>query len=392
MKMLFLTTRLPFPPVGGEKLRAFNFLKYLSRAWEITLLTFVESEAEKSALKDYSLDNLRVRSVTLPRYQSYLKCLGGFFSREPLETAYYASSEMTRMVKEELDRTKYDLFFCHLIRMAPYVAGYRAQRKVLDMCDAMSLRYSLSSRMRKGPFKFIEYLESKRLERYEPAISKKFDLSFTASIEDKTFLEWNSGIQNLEVVENGLDPEDLDFKETPVDLKKIVFFSNLRTFHNVDAVQYFYKSIFPLIKKRVKAAKFFIVGASIPSCILRMGQDSSVSVLSDAPDIRAAVEDACVSVAPMRVAVGIQNKILQSMAFRVPVVTTTRGLGGIQAKPGRDILIADSPVEFAEKVIMVMENPDLRERLRENAHRLVKEKYFWPNIAEELNKKLLCLI
>ena len=392
MRMLFLTTRLPFPPVGGEKLRAFNFLKYLSRAWEITLLTFVESEAEKSALKDYSLDNLRVRSVTLPRYQSYLKCLGGFFSREPLETAYYASSEMTRMVKEELDRTKYDLFFCHLIRMAPYVAGYRAQRKVLDMCDAMSLRYSLSSRMRKGPFKFIEYLESKRLERYEPAISKKFDLSFTASIEDKTFLERNSGIQNLEVVENGLDPEDLDFKETPVDLKKIVFFSNLRTFHNVDAVQYFYKSIFPLIKKRVKAAKFFIVGASIPSCILRMGQDSSVSVLSDAPDIRAAVEDACVSVAPMRVAVGIQNKILQSMAFRVPVVTTTRGLGGIQAKPGRDILIADSPVEFAEKVIMLMENPDLRERLRENAYSLVKEKYFWPNIAEELNKKLLCLI
>ena len=94
----------------------------------------------------------------------------------------------------------------------------------------------------------------------------------------------------------------------------------------------------------------------------------------------------------MRVAVGIQNKILQSMAFRVSVVATTRGLGGIQAVPQRDILIADSPAEFAENVIMLMENPALRERLRENAYRLVKGKYFWPNIAEELNKKLLCLI
>ena len=80
---------------------------------------------------------------------------------------------------------KYDLFFCHLIRMAPYVAGYRAPKKVLDMCDAMSLRYSLSSRFRRGPFKFIEYLESKRLERYEPEISEKFDLSLIASLEDK---------------------------------------------------------------------------------------------------------------------------------------------------------------------------------------------------------------
>ncbi|MEK6567122.1 MAG: glycosyltransferase, partial [Candidatus Omnitrophota bacterium] len=118
----------------------------------------------------------------------------------------------------------------------------------------------------------------------------------------------------------------------------------------------------------------------------------SVRVIGDAPDIHAAVEDSCVSVAPMRVAVGIQNKILQSMAFRIPVVTTTRGLGGIQAKPGRDILISDNPLEFAENVIMLMENPALRERLRENAYRLVKEKYFWPRIAEELNKKLLSLI
>lgn len=389
--MLFLTTCLPFPPVGGEKLRAFYFLKYLSRFWEITLLTFVESEAEKNALKDYGLDNLRVRSVVLPRYHSYLKCLRGLFSREPLEIAYYSSLKMRQAVREELDRAKYDLFLCHLIRMAPYAAGYGAPKKVLDMCDAMSLRYGLSSRLRKGPFKFIEYLESKRLERYEPEISGEFDLSLVSSAQDKNFLEKNLRIPGVEVVENGLNPEDLEFREAPVDLKKIVFFSNMRTFHNVDAARYFYKDIFPLIKEKIKDAKFFIVGANMPSCILRMNQDSSVRVVKNAPDIRAAVEDACVSVAPMRVAVGIQNKILQSMAFRVPVVATTRGLGGIQAKPGRDILIADSPAQFAEKVVMLMEDPALRERLRGNAYGLVKEKYFWPHIAEELNNKLLSL-
>ena len=378
--------------MGGEKLRAFNFLEYFSRSWEITLFTFAESEAEKADLKDYNLPNLRVRALALPRYGSYLRCLKGVFSPEPLEIAYYTSSKMTRAVEEEMGRVKYDLIFCHLIRMAPYAAGYRAPKKVLDMCDAMSLRYSLSSRFRWGPFKFIEYLESKRLERYEPEISGKFDLSLVASSEDRNFLEKNLGIPAVEVVENGLNPEDLELREIPLDPRKIVFFSNMRTFHNVDAVRYFYKDIFPLIKKRIKEAKFFIVGANMPSCILEMAQDSSVRVVSDAPDIRAVVEDSCVSLAPMRVAVGIQNKILQSMAFRVPVVATTRGLGGIQAKPGRDILIADSPLEFAEGVIALMEDPALREDIRENAYRLVKEKYFWPCIAEELNKKLLRLI
>ncbi len=391
MKMLFLTPTLPLPPIGGEKIRAFHFLKYLSKTWDITLLTFIGAESEKKALNDYDLGTIRVRTVLLPRYASYLKCLGGLFSPNPLQIAYYSSKWMRQMVKQEIKAEGYDLIFCHLLRMANYVKDYTGIKKVLDLCDALSLRYALSSQYRKGPFKLVEYLEAKRLEKYEPKISGKFDLNFIASFKDKDFLEKRVGVQRLKVIEIGINPADLEFREIKTDPRKIVFFANLRTFHNIDAVKYFYRDIFPLIKEKIKDAKFVIAGAQIPRCILDMAKDSSVSIFSDIADIRALAEDACVSIAPMRIAVGIQNKILQSMAYRVPVVTTSLGLGSIQAKPERDILIADNAYEFANKVIMLMENHSLGELIRENAYKLTKEKYFWPDIVEDLNKKLLSL-
>ena len=166
----------------------------------------------------------------------------------------------------------------------------------------------------------------------------------------------------------------------------------MRAFPNVDAVKYFYRKILPLIKKKINDVKFVIVGANVPRCILQMRKDPSVSVFKDVYDIRPLVEDSCVSVAPMRVSVGIQNKILLSMAYRVPVVTTTFGLGGIRAKIDNEVLVADNPVEFAKKVVILMQDYNLRSQILENAFKLIKEQYLWPDICNRLNKKLIALL
>jgi glycosyltransferase involved in cell wall biosynthesis len=115
-------------------------------------------------------------------------------------------------------------------------------------------------------------------------------------------------------------------------------------------------------------------------------------VFEDVTDIRPFIKDACVSIAPMRIAVGVQNKILQSMANRIPVVTTTLGLGGIKAGNDKEVLIADTPEEFAEKIVMLMRDENLRVRLLKNAQALIKEQYLWPDICERLNKKLIDLL
>jgi glycosyltransferase involved in cell wall biosynthesis len=117
-----------------------------------------------------------------------------------------------------------------------------------------------------------------------------------------------------------------------------------------------------------------------------------VSVFADVSDLRYFIEDACISVAPLRISVGIQNKILQSMAQRIPVVATTLGLGGIRAEPDKEILIADAPGEFAKKTVLLMQDVNLRNQIRQNAYRLVKEQYLWPDICGRLNKKLNALL
>lgn len=388
--MLFLTTRLPFPPLGGERLRPFYFIKYFPRDWKITLLAFVESDSENDVLKNLSLPNINIRTVILPRFKSYINCIKGIFSSLPLEIAYYSSEYMRQLVKDEMASKQYDLIFCHLIRMAPYAANYTGM-KVLDISDALSLRYELSSHFRRGFFRFIEWLESKRLKKYEPRISSKFDLNLISSTTDKTYLEEKLGAKHLEVLENGIDLNDGGFKSVKLDPNKIVFFANLRAFHNVDAVVYFYRSIFPLVKERIKDAKFVIVGSNMPRCVLDMGGDVSVSVLQDVGDIRPFIEDACVSVAPMRIAAGIQNKIIQSMAFGIPVVTTTLGLGGIGAKPGKEILVASGHKDFAAKVAMLMKDGKLRNDIVSNAYALIKERYRWQDIVGVLSSKLEAL-
>lgn len=393
--MLLLSATFPFPPIGGERIWVFNIIKYLTSTWQIDLCTFIENEQEKESIKDYHFNSFNFDTVTLPKLNSYLNCLKGFLDVRPLQTHYYFSKVMQRLINQKLNSVKYDLILCHLIRMAQYVKNYQNIKKVLYMADALSLRYALSSEFRKVPFKFLEWLESKKLRRYEPKISTKFNLNLISSSLDKFYLEKKLGIQSLDVIENGVELLDgllVENQEIQVDPKKIVFFANLRTFHNIDAVMYFYKYIFPLIKIKIKDVKFNIVGANIPRCILKMSKDKSISIFKDVSDIRPYICDACVSVTPMRVAVGIQNKILQSMALKVPVVATSRGLGGIQAKPDRDILIADNPYDFAAKVIMLMQRESLRDYIRANAYRLIKEKYLWPNIVEGLNRKLISFL
>jgi sugar transferase (PEP-CTERM/EpsH1 system associated) len=394
MRMLFLSTRLPFPPIGGERLRPFYFIKYLALRWKITILSFFDSEREKEAAGDYlhNIPGLEIHHLSLPRARSYLQSAAGLFSLRPIEIAYYADRQMRRLVERQVKAGEYDLIFCHLLRMAPYVQDTLGIKKVLDISDALSLRYEISSHYRKGPFKFIEYIESQRLRQYEPRVAEKFDLNLISSGVDKDRLEAKLGIPNLEVIENGVEPDMINQTETGGIRQKIVFFGNLRIFHNVDAARYFYQKIFPLIRAQIKDAQLVIIGANMPRCILKLQQDNAVRVFTDVPDLFEYVRDASVSVAPMRISVGVQNKILQSMAYGIPVVTTTLGLGGIKARPNQEILVADEPEEFARQVIALMQDGCLKSSIVKNAHTLIKERYLWPQICEHLHNKLISLI
>lgn len=392
MRLLFLTTRLPYPPLGGERVRPFYFLKYFPRDWKITLLSFLEHQKERAVLEEYRQENICVRTVLLPRMESYGKCFMGLLGKKPLQVSYYSSQRMERLIAEEMRGVDYDCAFAHLLRMGHYLYRYKSIAKVLDLSDALTLRYQMSSALRSVQSKTIEGIESRRLAWYEPWIAQQFDASLVASRIDKQFLEEKLGTQRLEVVENGVEEADGIVHSVQGNPKKIVFFGNMRTFHNADAARYFYQEIFPLVRKSVPDAQFVIVGASISGSLKMLVRDPSVRIFADVENIRSYVEDACVSVAPMRVAVGIQNKILQSMAYRVPVVTTTLGLGGIRAKPGEHILVADNPADFAASVVRCVQDSVFRMKIVDAAHLLVREEYVWPKVTAGLVQILVRVV
>ena len=277
--------------------------------------------------------------------------------------------------------------------MAHYIQDDIRVKKVIDISDALSLRYYLSSCIRSDFFKVVERIESDRLKQYEPKIIRKFDWGFIASSKDKEYFSNNLNLKELSLLPNGVQIEGRFSSEASLDLKRIVFFGNMRPFPNRDAFFYFYKEIFPLIKEKIREVRLILVGANINKNILSLAKrDPFFSVHNNVADIKPFVQDAAVSVAPMRVAVGIQNKIIQSMAYGLPVVTTTIGLGGIDACPNRDILLADDPVSFSSQVISLIQDAKLRNYIIDNAYRLIKAKYQWQEIVNKLDAECLKII
>ena len=386
MRILFLTSRLPFPPIGGDKLRVYNFMKYLSEHHEISLISFVTERAENNYIIKYGKDFRDVKTVLLTKERSYYNCIRGIFSSKPLQIYYYHSKQMARLIEFEIQNRDFDLIFVHLFRMAEYVKKLENIIKILDLTDAISLNYERSKKHRKGLFStIINLLESKRVLRYETSILDYFHRNLLVSNIDKEFLKKFTKSKNLEVVPIGVDLDYFQFYSGIYDPQKIIFLGNMRTFPNEDAVVYFSEQIFPLIKKEFPDINFFIVGTTPSKRVRQLSKREGIIVTGVVDDVREYLKTAVVSVAPMRSGAGVQNKILESMAIGTPVITSSIGLEGIEAVPNRHILVADEPQQFAEKVIELLRNKGLRTQIAINARKILEEKYSWEKALRKLN-------
>ena len=386
MNILFLTSRLPFPPIGGDKLRVFKFLEFLSKENYITLFLFIDNKFQIPDIEVYKKYFSRIEIIYLPSYISYLNCIIGLFGKLPLQVYYYRSRRMRRLIEKEIEN--FDLIFVHLIRMAEYVKGFKMIPKILDLTDAISLNYQRSIKYQKGLKYLISRIEKDRVLKYEIEIIKDFNRNFLVSETDKNYLNGYAETEDVEIIPNGVDLEYFSYNENNFDAKCIVFMGNMRTYPNNDTVKYFCDSIFPIVLRRYPDVKFYIVGANPTREVFALGKRKNVIVTGEVDDIRPYIRRAVVSVCPLRVGSGILNKILESMALGTPVVTSTIGLEGIDAIPNEEILVSDNKYEFAEKIISLMENPDLRNRIALNGRKLIEEKYSDKIVMNKVKKVL----
>ena len=379
MNICLLTPRFPFPQNGGDVLRINEIARYLkSKGHILTLVSFSDTAKPDLEAAHQLYDN--IYWIRRKRRWSYFNSLIYFLMQKPMQCGYYASKAYERLLRRAIAEQHPDLFVSHLVRLAPYLEKLHMQdRSIIEMTDALSRTYSMSLNAKKGgPLKYVYHFEKRLIERYEQHVIYTFPKTILVSKTDENYLRerctladpplftFTNGVHCLPHVSHEYDPN------------RISFIGNMRTLPNQDAVLYFISMIFPRIKKKIPSAKFYIVGDQPPKKIQALASDD-VIVKGFVEDIDAEVQRSAIVVAPVRVAAGIQNKVLQA----IPVVLSALLAPAIpQLQDGTNCVIAYNDARFAKACVQLMLNADRRNAMANHGYRMVHRHYAWADKLE----------
>jgi sugar transferase (PEP-CTERM/EpsH1 system associated) len=292
---------------------------------------------------------------------------------------------MQRQVDKLMESDGFEIIHVQFFRMAQYVTKYTDHRKVLDSCDSYSLNLGRRARLDRGPLWPLLKVEANRVRTYETEIARWFDRVTMVSPLDREYLHSINSSVPVSIVPMGVDLEYFQPNHEE-DGPNLLFTGIMSYFPNRDAVLYFYHEVFPLIKKAVPNAKFYIVGNSPTKKVVKLMSGGDVIVTGRVEDVRPYFDRSAVFVCPLRSGSGMQTKILEAMAMGLPVVTTSLGFEALEATAGRDIIVADDKEKFAREVIRLLEDRELRQSIAYNARKLVEEKYGWPSVVKRLDE------
>jgi sugar transferase (PEP-CTERM/EpsH1 system associated) len=388
MKILFLTSRFPYPAIKGDQVVVYNRLRYLSKFHEITLVCLYQKEQELTALEYIKSYCAAVHVVKLSKYQSIVNVLKkAAFSNIPLQVLYYLSADFKEQVKKLLAENDFDLIHAYLIRTAEYIEQSHLP-KVLDLIDSMQLnivqRMALAS-----PLKRLLYREEwRRIKQYERWIGNKFNHMMVVAQKDKEFL----ADENLSVIPLGVNT-DAYFPIIDTEKKYTLIFSgNMSYAPNINAVTWFVDHCFPEIQRKIDNVTFVIAGSSPAAKIQELSKRKGIVVTGFVDSMPQALNEAHIAIAPMQSASGMQNKILEAMACGLPVITTSLGLGSIKARQGQNIIVADTPERFIQKVLMLVADAVQAKKIGTQARNYVMDKHSWDHsnqLVEDIYRQVV---
>jgi sugar transferase (PEP-CTERM/EpsH1 system associated) len=390
MKILFVCHRLPYPPNRGGKIRSYNMIGHLSEKHSVVVASLAHTEQELREGEGLKNHCEEVIAEVLPDRSRWLHAVNALPTKTPSSVAYFWSPRLYSRIRERLVRNQFDVIFVHCAFVAQYVADWRNGFRVLDFGDMDSAKWAEYAQSRAFPLSLGYALEAKKLRAYERRLAQNFDRCTVTTQGEREEFDSLGVLTPCTVIPNGVDTGYFSQKQrsafaAPV----VVFLGRMDYFPNIDGVLYFARKVFPLIRERVPDAQFRIIGSDPASTIRELEKMPGISVTGYVPDVRSYLTDAAVSVAPLRIARGTQNKILESMSMGIPVVSTPQAAKGIQAVPGQHLVVAGEPEAFAKSVLELLWNDGLRRKLANEAQRNLDRVHKWPlsmQILDELLK------
>lgn len=381
--ILYLVHRLPYPPNKGDKVRSFNLLKHLLKQHSVFLGTFIDDPDDAphiATLKEMCAD-LHVASLN-PK-TAKIRSLNGLLAGDPLTLRYYRDAGLQAWIDQTLKQRNIDAIVIFCSAMAQYIDRRQRLPVLIDFVDVDSAKWSQYADKHRWPLSWIYRREGKLLLNYERQIAARSTRSFfVTEAETSLFADQAPECQvKLEAMCNGVDAEYFTAsleRESPFPAGKIpiVFTGAMDYWPNIDAVSWFAKEALPLLLQRNPAVCFYIVGRA-PTPEVQALAGEHIVVTGTVADVRPYLQHAACVVAPLRVARGIQNKILEAMAMACAVVTTRDCARVVDAEEGNELLSATTPEEFSQQVCQLLDHPEQVKQIGLKARARVIERYSW---------------
>lgn len=391
MKLLFTANRFPYPPYRGDKLKIYHLAKRLAEHHELHLVTFLQDKKDLRYLPELQKIFKEIHLVPLSRTHSYWNSLVAVFRKEPFQVRYFSAAAMERQLETLRQQHQYDAVHVQHLRMAQYWAAFKDVPRILDLPDAYSLYWKRRIDAKKGIMKWFTRTEQRRVFDYEQ-ILEEYELSLVCSREDQEYLQKERGIGNVQLLPNGVDLTTFSQENHNYTLdKNILFTGNMDYAPNVDAVLYFTREIFPLIRQKIPGVRFVIAGQRPVKKVLELAA-ADIEVTGFVKDLSEMYSNAAIVVAPLRFGAGTQNKVLEAMAMGVPVVSRNIGFNGLNITSGEGVILALETETFAAQCTRLLQSAALREQTGRRGRAVIERQFDWNVVARKLESYFEMLV
>ncbi len=381
--LLLLVHRIPFPPNKGDKVRSFNLLKFLANEYRIHLGTFIDTDEDwqyVDEIRKLCRDSYFAR---LDGRMARIKSLRGFLTGDPLTLPYYSHRGLQDWVNEKLAFVPLKHAVVFSSAMAQYLPRTSSMTRVADLVDVDSDKWGQYAKSKSWPFSWVYRREAARLLTFERRIAQDFNATVFVNEREAELFKTLApeSVDRISYANNGVDtdyfsPEHaLDNPYSASDLV-LAFTGAMDYWPNIDAAEWFVHEVFNKVRARCPHASFYVVGARPDARVKKLAHFPGVFVTGSVPDIRPYLAHAKLAVAPLRIARGTQNKVLEAMAMAKIVIASHEAAQGISAEPNYELIVAKNAAEFTEQVVMQLQRAP-SELIGSRARLRVVKDYSW---------------
>ena len=385
MRILYLCHRFPFPPRRGGKIRPFNMIRHLSERHEVTVCSLARSAAEADDAQGIAPHCARFFVHEVSDAVQTSRMVARLPTRTPSSMGFFYSPRMARRVAALLAEERFDLVFVHCSSVAQYVAGHSGTPKILDFGDMDSHKWLDYARFKPFPLSLGYRLEGLKLLAEEKRLARRFDLCTATTRSEWETLEGYGTGTPTDWFPNGVDGDYFAPDDAPYDNDSISFVGRMDYYPNQECMFRFCADVLPALRAKRPALKLTIVGADPSPAVRRLGSLPGVVVTGSVPDVRPYVRRSAIMVAPLNIARGTQNKILEAMSMGVPVVTSDVAAGGVDADAGEHFLVARNVAEWESAILSILDNPRERMRLARAGRARMRSNHDWGRSMQRLD-------